>query len=356
MSHDDERRLPAGRAEAFCVDVLGQAGVGGDEAALCAGTLVEASLRGVDSHGVALVAVYAERIRSGQIRPGRCALVRREGPATALLDGQCGLGPPLARRAVTLAAHKARRCGLGAVSLKDGNYVGALSTYVEAPAREGLLVLAAANATPRVAPLGGREGLHGTNPLAWAAPVAGGEPLLFDAATGHAAARVHRAADEGRGLAAGIALDAQGQPTTDPRAALAGVLLPVGAALGYGVGLLVDVLTGGLAAAPSGRQVPPVARTDVPYGCSFFALAVDPDFFGGRAALASACRRLVDDARDTLPAAGVDRVRAPGDRARATRAQRLAAGIPVRRGAWQALRDRLERTGVDTGLWAFERL
>ena len=231
-------------AHAFCVDVLGRLGVSGEEARVCAETLVEASLRGVDSHGISLLGTYAERIHSGQMRPGRRPLVRRETAGTALVDGQHGLGPPLARRAVAMAQDKAREAGLGAVALRDANYVGALATYVEAPARSGLLALAAANSTPRVAPLGGRQGLHGTNPIAWASPAEGGEPLVFDAATGHSAAKVTQAAEEGRPLAPGIGLDADGRPTTDPAAAKAGVLLPVGGILGYGFGLLVDLLTG----------------------------------------------------------------------------------------------------------------
>ena len=332
-------------ALAFCVDVLGRLGVPADEARICAETLVEASLRGVDSHGISLLGTFAERIHSGQMRPGRRPLVRRETPATALVDGQHGLGPPLARWATDLARDKARETGLGAVALRDANYVGALATYVEAPARAGLLALAAANSTPRVAPLGGRQGLHGTNPIAWACPVAGGEPLVFDAATGHSAARVTRAAEEGRELPPGVALSADGRPTVDPAAAAAGVLLPVGGVMGYGLGLLVDLLTGGLSGGPCGRQVPPVSELAGPYGCSFFVLVVDPAPFGG--GLAEAARRLAEDARATAPAEGADRVRAPGDRARGERERRLAHGIPVSARHREALARRLRACGVD---------
>lgn len=348
-SPQDEVRLPAPEARTLCEDVLGQLDVPDDEATLTAQTLVEASLRGVDSHGVTLLAVFAERIRSGQIHPGRVPFVRREGPCTAWMDGQHGLGPPLATAAMALAAHKAARTGLGAVSLRDGNYVGALATYVETPARDGFVALAMANATPRVAPHGGREGLHGTNPVAWAAPAAKGEPpLVFDAATAHAAARIGQAADEGRPIPEGMALDASGQPTTDPVAAGSGTLLPVGGALGYGLGLLVDVLTGGLAAAPMGRDVPPVSALDGPYGCSFFALVIDPRQFGGAAAMAAGVSGLRESARNIAPAEGVEAVRAPGDRARQTRQERLTRGIPFTRRGWLALLERLAAMGLDT--------
>ena len=110
------RHISPRSAHAFCVDVLGRLGVPAGEARVCAETLVEASLRGVDSHGISLLGTFAERIHSGQMRPGRRPLVRREGAATALVDGQHGLGPPLARWAVAKAREKAGETGLGAVA------------------------------------------------------------------------------------------------------------------------------------------------------------------------------------------------------------------------------------------------
>ena len=154
-----------------------------------------------------------------------------------------------------------------------------------------------------------------------------------------------QAAEEGRPLAPGIGLDADGRPTTDPAAARTGVLLPVGGVLGYGFGLLVDLLAGGLSGGPCGREVPPVSELAGPYGCGFFVLVVDPGPFGG--GLAEAARGLAADARATPPAEGADRVRAPGDRARRVREQRLAGGIPVSAGRWEALAGRLRACGVD---------
>ncbi|MFH1570816.1 MAG: Ldh family oxidoreductase, partial [Gemmatimonadota bacterium] len=202
--------LSATAAARLCAAALTQVGVPAGEADCVADALVEASLRGADSHGLALLPTYVERTRSGQIRPGRTWVVRQETAAAALCDGQHGMGPVLACAAADLAAAKASRTGVAAVVLHDGNYVGALGYYVRRVAERGLLALAAANATPRVAPHGGRAGLHGTNPIAWAAPRAGGEPLVFDAATAFAAARVSRAQDEGEALPPGAALDAAG--------------------------------------------------------------------------------------------------------------------------------------------------
>lgn len=343
--------LSAERARGFCLEVLGQVGVGGDEGVCCAESMVYASLRGVDSHGVALLPIYVERICSGQIRPGQALQVVEEGPVTALCDGRHGVGPFLCTAAMELARDKARESGLGAVSLVDGNYVGGLAFYVEPLAREGLLALCMANATPRVAPLGGREGLHGTNPLAYAAPLAGGDPLVFDAATGHSAAKVGQAGDEGRVLDEGVLLDRAGRPTVDPRDLDGGTLLPVGGVLGYGLGMLVDLLAGALGGGPCGRDVPDVGAVAGPYGCGFFGLVVDPARFAGTEVFSERSAFLVASARGVRPAEGVEGVRAPGDRARAERARREAQGIPFSSRRWGALLDRLAGCGVETVDW-----
>ncbi|MBT4611827.1 MAG: hypothetical protein HOC05_17425, partial [Gemmatimonadetes bacterium] len=130
MKESDYLVLSASEAEQFCRDQLEQLAVPAKEISDCAEVMLEASLRGVDSHGIALVATFAERIRSGQMRPGRSLFVRREGATSAWVDGQQGLGPTLARKCVNLAMGKAKRSGMAAVSLVDGNYLGALAPYL----------------------------------------------------------------------------------------------------------------------------------------------------------------------------------------------------------------------------------
>ena len=185
---------------------------------------------------------------------------------------------------------------------------------VQAEKSPTLLGICAANSTPRVAPHGGRQGVHGTNPLAYAVPSKGVESLVFDAATGHSAARVVAAREQGVPLEDGVLIDGSGLPSNDPEALDDGALLPVGEALGYGLGLLVDLLCGGLSNGPCGIDVPPVGDLDSPYGCSFFILAINADFFGGQQSLAERCTFLLDSLHRIAPAQGQDRVRAPGER------------------------------------------
>ncbi len=330
----------------LCVNTLAQVDVPEDEAAVVADSLVDASLRGVDSHGLALLPLYVERIRSGQIVPGRRSLALRDDETTALLDGRHGVGPVLAREAMDQAIEKATRYGLGAVSLTNSNYVGALAFYAVRACASRMIGVCTANATPRVAVHGGSEGLHGTNPIAYAAPMTDGAPLVFDISTGHSGAKVKQALDQGTPLPEGIALDKDGLPTVDAQAGFEGVLLPVGGALGSGLGLLVDLLSAGLAGGPIGPQIPPHTELAEPYGCGFFALVIDPGRFGGREAFAQRVSFHADAARQTRPAHGIDEVRVPGDRAELEKATRQEQGIPMKHKQWTGLVSRLVDCGV----------
>lgn len=344
-------RLTSEEAHSFCEDVFQQLGVGSSASGICSRVLVQTSLRGVDSHGVLSLPIYAERIRSGQMKPGGVLRVVRESGATLFCDGEHGLGPVLAMEIAERVVDKAEESGLGAASLVNGNYVGALAPYVERIADRGMLGICVANSTPRVAPHGGRQGLHGTNPLAYAVPSAGVEPLVFDAATGHSAARVVAAREEGVPVEDGILVDKEGLPSNDPQALDGGALLPVGGALGYGLGLLVDLLCGGLGDSPCGIDVPSVSDLESPYGCSFFILAVNGEFFGGRQALAERCSFLLDSVHQIAPAQGRDRVRAPGERSVRERQSRLESGIPLHSMRWQAALQRLRQCDLIVDHW-----
>jgi LDH2 family malate/lactate/ureidoglycolate dehydrogenase len=212
------------KARDFCTDTLMQLGVSAQEAAICAEGLVEASLRGIDSHGIASLPIYAERIHSGQMRPGMNIEVKSEAAAVLLCDGRHGLGPVVARQAMGRAIAKAAESGIGAVSMVNGNYVGALAPYALCAAERGMLGICAANSTPR---------------------------------------------EEGALLPEGVLVDVAGRPSTNPQDLDEGALLPVGGALGYGIGLLVDLLCDGLNGGPCGSDVPPVSNLDAPYGCVF---------------------------------------------------------------------------------------
>jgi LDH2 family malate/lactate/ureidoglycolate dehydrogenase len=343
-------RLPAARAHAFCRDVFAQLGAPDDEARTCADLMVETSLRGIDSHGIDILPVYARRVRSGQIRPGVKPEIVRQNGVTALMDGRQGLGHVASLAAMDLAISKALDAGLGAVSAFNLNHNGAISLYALRAAAKGLIGLCMANATPRVAPHGGREGVHGTNPIAYAIPAGAEPPIVFDCATGYAAAQIARAKEAGRPIPPGVALDREGRPTTDAGAALEGWLMPVGGVIGYGFGLLVDALVGALSGSCCGKDVPPVSDLTSPYGCGFFALALDPARFAGEERFRERVDFLVRSVRACPPMAGGE-VRLPGQRGDAERERRLREGIPIEEKAWGRLLEALAACGLNVAPW-----
>ena len=129
------------------------------------------------------------------------------------------------------------------------------------------------------------------------------------------------------------------------------MLLPVGGAFGYGIGLLVDLLAGGMGGGPCGRDVPAVSALNGAYGCGFFALVIDPERFAGANVFAERGAFLADSARKVRPEEAGEAVRVPGDRARAVAARRSVEGIPISAKRWETLLQRLVACGVDTGDW-----
>ena len=345
-------RLSTEEAIAFCYDVYHQTGVPQEEIAVLTDCLIDASLRGTDTHGILITHIYAQRIRSGQIRPGNSLVVVRETATTALTDARQGIGQVTSVAGVQLAIRKAQEQALGAVTITNQNHNGAIAYYVRMAASEGLIGLAYGNSTPRVAPYGGRSGLHGTNPVAYAVPTGNGSPMVCDFATATSGAAVRQAVESGLpSIPEGVALDRSGNPTTNPQAAFDGWLLPKGGAMGYGLGLLADVLVGALADSCCGPDVPPVQEIHSPYGCGSFFLVIDPDAFAGRERFLQRVDFLIDSAHSVPPMEGIDRVRVPGERGEMEKEKRRIDGIPIRRLTWNKMLSSLEDCDVDTSKW-----
>ena len=208
------------------------------------------------------------------------------------------------------------------------------------------------NSTPRVAPYGGRAGLHGTNPVAFGVPGGDRPAMICDFATGASGAAIRQAMeDQLPHIAEGLALDKEGHPTTDPKTAFDGWLLPKGGTMGYGLALLADVLVGGLSGSCCGPDVPPVQDIASPYGCGSFILVIDPEAFIGLELFLKRVGFLMESAQAIPPADGFDKVRIPGARGEEEKAQRQREGIPMRRRSWEQMLHALEACKVDMARW-----
>jgi hydroxycarboxylate dehydrogenase B len=217
-----------------------------DLASTVAASLVLSNLVGHDSHGIVRVPQYAAMIRSGQCDPAARARVENRKGAVAAIDGGWGFGQPAAQLATSVVVEAARSTGVGMVTIRSCNHIGRLGEYVTAIARSGQMGMALCNAGPVVAPFGGAGRALGTNPFAWAVPRRGEEPIFADFATsGIAEGKLNIARGEGRSVAPGYIIDAQGRPSTNPEDFYAGgSLLPFGAHKGSGMSILIELSAG----------------------------------------------------------------------------------------------------------------
>jgi LDH2 family malate/lactate/ureidoglycolate dehydrogenase len=306
-----------------------------EDAAVTADVLTQADLMGIDSHGITLLPLYEELIRSGRLESKAQIKIERSFGATAVIDGGGGLGQVPSVRAVDLAIEKAQAFGIGAVGVRNSNHYGAAGVYALRAAQAGLIGLStSAVYKASIVPIFGREPRLGTNPLAFAAPGRRNRPFLLDMATSTIAiGKLKLAAREGKSLPEGWALDQEGQPQHDPEQALVDRLMtPLGGSRamgghkGYGLAAMVEVLSTLLAGASFAPLRDPQAdRFDVGH----FHMAIHPDAFRDAGAFADDLDAFIDCLHVTSPADAGQPVLVPGDPEHSTFERRSREGVPV---------------------------
>lgn len=307
-------------------------GVGEEDAATIARVQVEADLRGTFSHGTRAVPMYLERIRRGIINPRPNVQVTDLG-SVALVFGDDGPGQVVAYRAMeeTIARAKQHRLGLGLV--QRSNHFGAAGYYAGMALAHDLIGVATTNGNLVLAPEGGITPTVGNNPIAVAVPADEEPPILLDVAMSVVAGgKIDLAAAEGTALPEGWWRDAEGRPTTDLPAALAGLGVPLGAPLagykGFGLALTMEALAGVLTGARFGRQhTLEVEEGPRPWDEGHFFLAIDPALAMPLADFKCRTDQLVREARASKPILGAKPVHAPGELGWRRRAEALREGI-----------------------------
>ena len=224
---------------------LAERGVPRADAEATARILVTGDLLGVHTHGVDRIATYVERVAAGGVNATPNVTAERVAPALVKVDGDNGLGPVVALRALEEAIAVARELGCGIALARHSNHFGAVAPYSLIAAEAGFASIIGSNASTTIAPTGGREARLGNSPVAFCVPYPNGRPFLLDMALSVVArAKIRVAAKEGRAIPDTWATDRDGKPTTDAKAALDGYLLPAGAHKGYGLALAVDLFAG----------------------------------------------------------------------------------------------------------------
>jgi ureidoglycolate dehydrogenase (NAD+) len=342
----DGATLAAPELERWTRALLEASGLEAEPAAAVAGTLVWTSLRGVDSHGVARVPVYCERLRTGVLNTSpRPSVARRDG-AVAVVDGDHGPGQVAALFATDLSIELAREHGVGVVSVRRSGHYGAAAIYAMRTAEAGLIGMSMTNSEPFVIPYGGAEAVLGTNPICLAAPAGDGRIFNVDMATSQVAVnRIFNARDEGREIPDNWGVDERGEPTTDPAAVASAV--PLGGYKGYGLALLVEILCGVLSGSGVRHGVGELySGGDQRQDTGHFHLAIDPERTVGRDRFAGVLAGMLDELRASKPAPGFDEVLVAGDPEDRARVARERDGVPITPALWQSLRALSEELGV----------
>jgi uncharacterized oxidoreductase len=317
--------------------IVAAAGSSDAEAAQVAANLVEANLRGHDSHGVGMVPRYIDAVLEGGLAVNTHVAVRQDTGSLLTLDGRHGYGQVIGQEAMALGAERAKRHGVCIVGLAHSHHLGRIGQWAEQCIAEGLVSIHFVNvlARPVVAPFGGRDARLGTNPFCVGIPRPGHEPIVLDFATSKIAQGKTRVAfNKGLQVEPGTIIDNHGNPTTDPRYTViepTGALLPFGEHKGAGLALICELLGGALAGGETGGAITDGRRRVLN---SMFSILVDPERLGTAANLAREMESFVAFATASPPAAGVDHVRTPGEPERETRARRLVEGIAVDAVTW----------------------
>ncbi|MFX1256684.1 MAG: Ldh family oxidoreductase [Promethearchaeota archaeon] len=257
---DDITYIEANTLENFIRDVFIRLGVPKEDADIIADVLITSDLRGIDSHGIQRCKMYYDRIKEGIYEVKTKIDVVKDGPTTALLDGNCGIGHVIAYKAMKMAIEKAKKYGLGAVAVRNSTHFGIAGYYSLMAIKEGMIGIAVTNARPSIPPTFGVEPMLGTNPLTAGAPTDENFPFLIDCAT----SIIQRGKVEvynriNKSLPDGVIITNEGKTETDPGKILEDLgkgkaaLLPLGGRgedmggyKGYGYATLVEILSAAL--------------------------------------------------------------------------------------------------------------
>lgn len=305
------------------------AGLPEEHAEETANHLVYADLSGINSHGAVRVEYYAERINKGGVNVKPNLSFEKTGPASGIYHGDNAQGHYVANLAVQPAIEMAKENGVAVVGVSRVSHTGTLSYYMKQFAAAGLVAISMCQSDPMVVPFGGAERYYGTNPIAFCAPSNSKDPLIFDMATTvQAWGKILDRRSKGQEIPDTWAVDETGAPTTDPNQ-VAG-LTPIAGPKGYGLMMMVDILSGMLLGLPSGNQVSSMYH-DLTEGRNLghLYIVIDPERFAGAEHVKAGISQMMEDLNAMRPAPGFDSVRYPGQDSAMRYRKHLEEGIDL---------------------------
>ncbi|KAI9927132.1 hypothetical protein ASPWEDRAFT_177593 [Aspergillus wentii DTO 134E9] len=313
----------------FATKLLVQAGLTEEDARSMADCLVLADVRGVDTHGMARLPQYLDRVRNGRVKARPGITITEKTPVVAHLDGDNGFGFIVATRGMKEAIKRAEIYGIGMVTVNHSNHFGMAATYVLQALESNMISLVFTNSAKQMPPFGGKETLLGISPFAAGAPSNTEVPYILDMAPSVVAkGKIRRAARRGESIPEGWALDADGNPTTDANVALNGSMAPIGGPKGSGIAILMDVMSGVLTGAAFGGEVGDQYKDTKPQNVGHSFIVIKPDVFVSTDDFRARMDTLVQRVHGVTPAPGFSKVLFPGEPEYRLGIQRQKEGIP----------------------------
>ncbi|AEG59957.1 Ldh family oxidoreductase [Desulforamulus ruminis] len=314
----------------FCTNLLQGVGVPKADAEIVADVLVDTSLEGLDTHGISRLPIYVTRIQNGRINPQPNIKVNKTAPSVATVDGDNGLGQLVGVKSMEVAINLAKETGVGAVATKHSNHYGASSYFCKQAAAAGMVGLAFTNTPSGIPPWGGRESYFGTNPIAFGFP-GKEQPVVVDMSSSIVArGNIILAAKQGKPIPEGWAIDKEGKPTTDAKAALDGAVLPMAGPKGYAMALAVEIMSGILSGSAFGKNVGWIYdESTQPVDIGHFFIALDVSKFMPMGAFIDRMQQMITEIKETPKAEGVEEIYIPGERRTNKAALRNKEGVPV---------------------------
>ncbi|KAE8349200.1 putative malate/L-lactate dehydrogenase [Aspergillus coremiiformis] len=348
MDPKETKHVSAQAAESFTTRILTANGVPAENAALISKCLVQADLRGVDTHGITRIPSYMERIRQGVLDARARPVLRQITPVVAQVDGRNGFGFIGAHMGMGRAIEMAGEYGIGFVSVKHSNHVGMLAWVVQQAVEAGMMSLVFTNSSPALPVWGGRERLMGVSPLACGAPAGEEKAFILDMAPSVAArGKIYKAARRGETIPGDWALDGEGRPTVDPHRALEGVMLPMGGPKGSALAVMMDVFSGVLSGSAFAGHVTGPYDPSRPADVGHFLVAIKPDLFMGLEEFKERMDYLYRRVVGSEKMVGVDRIYYPGEIEQITHEERLKTGIPFIQAEIDSLNREADTVGVE---------
>jgi LDH2 family malate/lactate/ureidoglycolate dehydrogenase len=343
-------KVKAESLEKFSKDILMVQGASEERAEVVSECMIHANLRGVDSHGIRRLPVYVQRIEKGLVNPQGAVTISSDSKTITVLDGGLSFGEVVGKCACDIVVEKAKHYGTGIVTCKNTNHFGMAACYGLYLAEHNMISIIMSNANPSIAPWGGKAPLFGTNPLCITIPAKDRPHIVLDMAVSIVArGKIREAEEKGEKIPLTWAIGPNGTATDDPSEAIQGSLLPIGGPKGYGMALIIDVLSGILSGAQYSTGIRSMFDLSGPSGMGHLFLAIDIDRF----LPADQFKRKIDEYIKTVKSSpkkdGVTDIYLPGELEYLSTIQRKKEGIFLPTKVLEKLRV-LERTYLVTHL------